>query len=45
MDTGVDLDAVADIGDWITKEIGKPNDSAVGKAVLGMRRNSTAKTA
>ncbi|KAK8006646.1 Hydroxymethylglutaryl-CoA lyase [Apiospora marii] len=45
MDTGVDLDAVADIGDWITKEIGKPNDSAVGKAVLGMRRNATAKTA
>lgn len=45
MDTGVDLDAVADIGDWITKEIGKPNDAAVGKAVLGMRKNATAKTA
>lgn len=38
MDTGVDLDAVADIGEWITHEIGKGNDSAVGKAVLGARR-------
>ena len=38
MDTGVDLDAVADIGQWITGEIGKGNDSSVGKAVLGARR-------
>lgn len=37
METGVDLDAVADIGDWITKEIGKPNGSSVGKALLGKR--------
>ncbi|KAK3392595.1 hypothetical protein B0T20DRAFT_360663 [Sordaria brevicollis] len=37
MDTGVDLDRVADIGDWITREIGKANDSVVGKAVLGAR--------
>jgi hydroxymethylglutaryl-CoA lyase len=37
MDTGVDLDAVADIGQWITGELGKPNDSSVGKAVLGAR--------
>jgi len=37
MDTGVDLDAVADIGAWITAEIGKPNASSVGKAVLGKR--------
>ncbi|ERS95864.1 hydroxymethylglutaryl-CoA lyase [Sporothrix schenckii 1099-18] len=37
MDTGVDLDAVADIGAWITGEIGKANDSSVGKAVLGAR--------
>ncbi|KAH8677629.1 P-loop containing nucleoside triphosphate hydrolase protein [Xylariales sp. PMI_506] len=28
MDTRVDLDAVADIGEWITKEIGKSNDAA-----------------
>lgn len=37
MDTGVDLDGVAEIGAWITGEIGKANDSAVGKAVLGAR--------
>ncbi|KAF3765431.1 hypothetical protein M406DRAFT_97211 [Cryphonectria parasitica EP155] len=40
MDTGVDLDAVADIGEWITGEIGKSNDSAVGRAVLGARKRS-----
>ena len=37
MDTGVDLDAMADIGQWITGELGRPNDSTVGKAVLGAR--------
>jgi hydroxymethylglutaryl-CoA lyase len=42
MDTGIDLDAMADIGKWITGELGKPNDSVVGKAVLGARRAATA---
>lgn len=37
MDTGIDLDAVVDIGNWITKEIGKDNCSSVGKAILGKR--------
>ncbi|ATZ49316.1 hypothetical protein BCIN_04g04810 [Botrytis cinerea B05.10] len=37
MQTGVDLDALADIGQWITGEIGKPNASSVGKAVIGAR--------
>ncbi|TVY88555.1 3-hydroxy-3-isohexenylglutaryl-CoA/hydroxy-methylglutaryl-CoA lyase [Lachnellula willkommii] len=37
MNTGVDLDAVTDIGAWITKEIGKENSSSVGKAILGKR--------
>ena len=37
MDTGVDLDAVADIGAWIAAEVGKNNESSVGKAVLGAR--------
>ncbi|PHH66435.1 hypothetical protein CDD81_7490 [Ophiocordyceps australis] len=37
MDTGIDLDAMADIGAWITGELGKANDSTVGKAVLGAR--------
>lgn len=40
MDTGVDLDAVADIGQWITAELGKENASTVGKAVLGARRRA-----
>lgn len=36
MDVGpVDLDAVTDIGAWITGEIGKSNSSSVGKALLG----------
>ncbi|KAK7733081.1 hypothetical protein SLS53_008269 [Cytospora paraplurivora] len=38
METGVDLDAVADVGQWITGQLGKANDSAVGKAVLGARK-------
>lgn len=37
MDTGIDLDAVADIGEWIAARVGKSNESAVGKAVLGAR--------
>lgn len=37
MDTGIDLDAVVDIGSWITTEIGKANSSSVGKAILGKR--------
>ncbi|EGY19973.1 hypothetical protein VD0002_g4541 [Verticillium dahliae] len=37
METGVDLDAVSDIGAWITGELGKSNESTVGKAVLGAR--------
>ncbi|KAI0385430.1 hydroxymethylglutaryl-CoA lyase [Hypomontagnella monticulosa] len=38
METGIDLDAMADIGQWISAELGRPNDSAVGKAVLGARQ-------
>ena len=37
MDTGVDLDAVVDVGEWITGEVGRENASTVGKAVLGAR--------
>lgn len=42
MDTGIDLDAMADIGSWITTELGKSNDSTVGKAVLGARARARA---
>jgi hydroxymethylglutaryl-CoA lyase len=38
MNTGVDLDAMAEIGEWITAEIGKPNASSVGRAIMGKRR-------
>lgn len=38
MDTGVDLEAMAEIGEWITAEIGKPNASSVGRAIMGKRR-------
>ncbi|KAI1107431.1 hydroxymethylglutaryl-CoA lyase [Jackrogersella minutella] len=38
METGVDLDAVADVGQWISAELGRPNESTVGKAVLGARK-------
>jgi hydroxymethylglutaryl-CoA lyase len=41
MDTGVDLDAMAEIGEWITGEIGKPNSSSVGKAIMGKRRRES----
>ena len=40
METGVNLDAVSDIGAWITGEIGKSNASSVGKAILGKRQRS-----
>ncbi|GAB0133638.1 hypothetical protein EsDP_00002041 [Epichloe bromicola] len=42
MDTGIDLDAMSDIGHWITAELGKSNDSTVGKAVLGARARAKA---
>lgn len=34
MRTGVDLQEVARIGDWISKEIGRANDSRAGKAIF-----------
>ncbi|KAL2160808.1 hypothetical protein VTH06DRAFT_1005 [Thermothelomyces fergusii] len=45
MHTGVDLDAVVDVGDWITRELEKDNASTVGKAVLGARRRAEAERA
>lgn len=32
--TGVDLEKMADIGSWISTELGRPNDSRAGKAIL-----------
>jgi hydroxymethylglutaryl-CoA lyase len=39
--TGIDLDEVSRIGEWITGEIGKKNSSSAGKATLSrLRRQS-----
>ncbi|MCJ1472057.1 hypothetical protein MMC13_000702 [Lambiella insularis] len=32
--TGVDVEKMAEIGKWITLELGRPNDSRAGKAIL-----------
>ncbi|KAF4984639.1 hypothetical protein FZEAL_215 [Fusarium zealandicum] len=45
MDTGISLDAMSDIGVWITNELGKANESTVGKAVLGARARVAAEAA
>lgn len=37
--TGVDLEEMSRIGEWISKELGRPNESRAGKAVLS-RLNS-----
>lgn len=38
-ETGVDLDRVSEVGEWITGAIGKGNDSRAGKATLaGLRK-------
>jgi len=36
--TGVDLVKLAEIGEWIAKEVGKPNESHAGKATLARLR-------
>ena len=37
-DTGVDMDEISRIGDWITREIGKENSSSSGKATMARLR-------
>jgi hydroxymethylglutaryl-CoA lyase len=41
VNTGIDLSEISTIGDWITGEIGKPNDSRAGKATLAKLRRAT----
>ena len=31
--TGVDLNSLAETGDWISKQLGRPNSSRVGQAI------------
>jgi len=41
VNTGIDLSEISRIGDWITSEIGKPNESRAGKATLAKLRRTT----
>ena len=38
--TGVDLEALAEVGDWISKELARGNDSRAGKATLSRLRKA-----
>jgi len=41
--TGVDLVRLAEVGEWIASEVGKPNESRAGKATLARLRRDDAK--
>lgn len=41
VNTGIDMSEISRIGDWITSEIGKPNESRAGKATLAKLRRTT----
>ncbi|KAF6842715.1 vacuolar ATP synthase subunit b [Colletotrichum musicola] len=41
METGIDLDAMSDIGAWITGELGKANDSTVGHCTESFQAQAT----
>ncbi|KAH9875438.1 hypothetical protein J1614_004930, partial [Plenodomus biglobosus] len=36
--TGVDIEKLAEVGDWISKELGRSNESRSGKAILAQMR-------
>lgn len=38
MKTGVDIEQLSEIGEWISAELGKSNESSVGKATLAQMR-------
>jgi hydroxymethylglutaryl-CoA lyase len=42
IETGVDLDQLVDIGDFISQAIGKPSASRVGRALLAKKRDGVA---
>lgn len=39
--TGVDIEKLAEVGEWISQELGRPNDSRAGKATLSQLRKAT----
>ena len=42
IDTGVDLDQLVEIGDFVSQAIGKPSASRVGRALLAKKRDGVA---
>ena len=40
IDTGIDLDALADTGAWISGVLGRPTQSRVGKALIARREQN-----
>ncbi len=42
IETGVDLDQLVDIGDFISRAIGKPSASRAGRALLAKRQSGVA---
>ncbi|WP_158933967.1 hydroxymethylglutaryl-CoA lyase [Burkholderia sp. S171] len=42
IDTGIDLDQLVEIGDFISRAIGKPSASRVGRALLAKKRDGVA---
>ncbi|KAG8969839.1 hypothetical protein FRC05_000816 [Tulasnella sp. 425] len=40
--TGVDLEGLAEIGGWISSQLGRPNSSRVGQALLARRKREAA---
>ncbi|KAL2424712.1 3-hydroxy-3-isohexenylglutaryl-CoA/hydroxy-methylglutaryl-CoA lyase [Exophiala dermatitidis] len=40
-ETGVDMIKMAEIGQWITEKLGRPNDSRAGKAVLARLKDAS----
>jgi hydroxymethylglutaryl-CoA lyase len=39
--TGVDMEKLAEVGEWISQELGRANDSRAGKATLAQLRKAT----
>ena len=40
IDTGIDLDKLIDVSDWVTKQLGKTkNESKVSTAVINKRKS------
>lgn len=39
--TGVDIEKLSEVGEWISKELGRPNESRAGKATLAQLRKGS----